>query len=164
MRFIQFSSAQLPHEQILVYCGKYIGEGGDQLPKKHLRADIKWQTWRCRWRSTSYCRDAYNCDTAYRQLLWIQRKIKRTKKTKTEPEKKAKPNPNLIQEKAKIKQKKATPRKATRKKSKKKQKKKQKKAKKKQKKAKKSKKKQNKKQQKILSPDSWSSIMVPSSQ
>ena len=56
------------------------------------------------------------CDTAYRQLLWIQRKIKRTKKTKTEPEKKAKPNPNIIQEKAKTKQKKATPRKAAKKK------------------------------------------------
>ena len=82
--------------------------------------------WRGGWRRVDFSSfwlfgfcNVWRCDTAYRQLLWIQRKIKRTKKTKTEPEKKAKPNPNLIQEKAKIKQKKeATPRKATRKKKK----------------------------------------------
>ena len=90
------------------------------------------------------------CDTAYRQLLWIQRKIKRTKKTKTEPEKKAKPNPNLVQEKAKIKQKKKQLQ----------EKQPEKKAKKTQKKAKKKQKEQKKARQKTTkNPESWVLIL-----
>ena len=45
---------------MLVYCGKYIDAGGDQLPTTTLRLDtIKWHVWRCRWRSTSYCEGTY---------------------------------------------------------------------------------------------------------
>ena len=36
----------------MVYCGRYIVAGGDQLPKIHTL--FKWQVRRCRWRSTSY--------------------------------------------------------------------------------------------------------------
>ena len=50
--------------------------GEDQLPKKHLRVDIlKWQMWRCRWRSTSYCRDAYKFKSFLNFLFRRQRGV-----------------------------------------------------------------------------------------
>ena len=52
---------------MLVYCGRYsyIGAGGNQLLKKKQRVDIlKWQMLRCRWRSTSYCKDTYKLQSS----------------------------------------------------------------------------------------------------